>query len=584
MDYTVIQNAANKIVDNFKSVGNDISGLKERATDLEQEVAVLDSRMDVFTALPEGATTNDAALEDIKVGYDGTVYEGGPGDAVRAQVSQLSSEIEDLGEIVGVAHIRDSLNMIKSASANNVAFSDIFTSSQKVYFEVGIVTTETGQLSGIIQFTDETYATSGVWYLEDKNGNTLLSGGINQAKQVDDTILSSLYRVGFYFGGSARSEYSSKTIKNVGLHGGVHTTSSNWILDDYAEHKTSSILNNYEQRITDLEEMKITCNWYVEDNYYIAQGLELNIYYDTICDTSKDVYFVVDTTADKSYCDTMDNCLRFKTNSNIGEYECKISAYDKGNDTLIGQSSFTVNVVADTKPTKKIMFIGDSLIDQNYFVEQVKDNSAGNIALYGTRGNDGYKHEGRSGWYPSTYRYQQSYNDIENAFYNANKNGDDKFDFAYYMQNKPQFADVEVVNIMLGRNGGYDNDNLVNHINALVENIKEYNSNITVFVCLPYFTPWFGDNYYSDRKYSAYKMNEASFVGYKSMKEGIVNATLVPIGVNIDTVYDFPHSTENVSARNTSDVKTYYTDCVHPSIYGYQKMADVWYSYMLGII
>lgn len=96
MDFTVIQNAATKIVDNFNSVNTEIDGLKERATDLEQEVAVLDSRMDVFTALPEGATTNDAALEDIKVGFDGTVYEGGPGDAVRAQVSQLSSEIANV--------------------------------------------------------------------------------------------------------------------------------------------------------------------------------------------------------------------------------------------------------------------------------------------------------------------------------------------------------------------------------------------------------------------------------------------------------------------------------------------------------
>lgn len=104
MDFTVIQNAATKIVDNFESVNNEIDDLKERATDLEQDVAVLDSRMDTFTALPEGATTNDAALEDIKVGYDGTVYDGGPGEAVREQVSQLHSEIAEFSEISNNLH------------------------------------------------------------------------------------------------------------------------------------------------------------------------------------------------------------------------------------------------------------------------------------------------------------------------------------------------------------------------------------------------------------------------------------------------------------------------------------------------
>lgn len=100
MDFTVIQNAATKIVDKFNSVDTDITGLKSRATTLEQDVAVLDGRVDTFTSLPEGATTNDAALADIAVGYDGTVYPDGPGSAVRAQISQLNSEIAEMQDII----------------------------------------------------------------------------------------------------------------------------------------------------------------------------------------------------------------------------------------------------------------------------------------------------------------------------------------------------------------------------------------------------------------------------------------------------------------------------------------------------
>ena len=63
-------------------------------TQLLSQIGVLTARMDAFTALPEGSTTSDAALNDIRIGYDGTEYPT-PGDAVRGQVSSLSEEIDN---------------------------------------------------------------------------------------------------------------------------------------------------------------------------------------------------------------------------------------------------------------------------------------------------------------------------------------------------------------------------------------------------------------------------------------------------------------------------------------------------------
>lgn len=62
-------------------------------TQLLSQIGVLTARMDTFSELPEGSTTSDAALNDIRIGYDGTEYQT-PGDAVRGQVGSLS---EDLG-------------------------------------------------------------------------------------------------------------------------------------------------------------------------------------------------------------------------------------------------------------------------------------------------------------------------------------------------------------------------------------------------------------------------------------------------------------------------------------------------------
>jgi hypothetical protein len=51
--------------------------------------------MDTFTALPEGSTTGDAELQDLRVGADGQVYDTA-GAAVREQVGELKENLNEL--------------------------------------------------------------------------------------------------------------------------------------------------------------------------------------------------------------------------------------------------------------------------------------------------------------------------------------------------------------------------------------------------------------------------------------------------------------------------------------------------------
>ena len=84
-----------------------IDGLVEGQKRLTTEIAVERARVNTFTALGEGSTTGDAELQDIRVGYDGTVYETA-GEAVRGQITTLVEQIQPLTDTV----FGENINMI----------------------------------------------------------------------------------------------------------------------------------------------------------------------------------------------------------------------------------------------------------------------------------------------------------------------------------------------------------------------------------------------------------------------------------------------------------------------------------------
>ena len=356
---------------------------------------------------------------------------------------------------------------------------------------------------------------------------------------------------------------------------------------------TGLSLYSYSYNLDKLDKLDKVENikWHLNSKYYAVVDNEMNIYFDSVLrtnDFNNLTFKVSSNTINYPQLKCIDECIRIKAiNDNIGQHDITIKVYNKYTFEFLTEKIFKLVV---SKPVnnivKKIIFLGDSLTADGTIQSTIKELCGNKLILYGTREKNGLLSEGRAGWSANDYISNASKGGLINPFYNANKEGNVKFDFNYYINNNLSFADVDIVNIFLGRNDGYTGD-FADKIKKIVDDIHSFNPNIIITLMCPYHT---ADTNYGCGQYlqNTWEFRKNTFIGLNKLLEVFSNKESENIYIihqhtNLDTKYDYPFSNIAVSNRNPQEVFRV-TDNVHPSKYGYMKFADVWYSWFVNII
>lgn len=271
-----------------------------------------------------------------------------------------------------------------------------------------------------------------------------------------------------------------------------------------------------------------------------------------------------------------------ETDGNILKNNCiSLEDFNENELTLLAYGvKSTVKIVpveSNLNSDIKVLFLGDSLINENYYTAYVKqlfsdDNT--NITLIGTRGNEDNRHEGRGGWSAYDYCNVSSKYGYTNPFLN---NG--SFDFKYYMEsNKYDNVDMVVLNLgindlnLIGHNG---HSEILKSFTRIIESIHEFNSDIKILINLPTLP-------YESEATEIYKNDRLDFIEaiyneFGAMEgQGIV---LVPLYLSVDPKMSFK-LIEPVIDEYNQDYSLIVTDTTHPSILGYKQMAQTTYNYI----
>lgn len=222
---------------------------------------------------------------------------------------------------------------------------------------------------------------------------------------------------------------------------------------------------------------------------------------------------------------------------------------------------------------KTVLFLGDSLINENIYtdcVQQLFQNDAMNIKLIGTRGTEENKHEGRGGWTAYDYCNEQTKYGFPNPFL---KEG--KFDFKYYMESN-EYANVDYVVVSLGVNdlnlvGHNSHEEIIGYFNTIFQSIHQYNPNIKIILNTP--TMLFSQESTDGAKNTRLELTKTLMEQYANKEAEGIYLSAISMAINPSMNFKWIESTDKSKPMTV-------TDTTHPNLHGYKNMATTTYAFI----
>lgn len=524
----------------------------------KNELEVERKRIDNIIALPDGSTTGDAELMDIRIGADGIQYDSS-GEAIRQQfknVNNTLSVITDELELTASLNLTFKIGTVHSNGNENLnnkysLVSNEFSLSSKILTIVNTAESSNVGFTLVKYNDDDTITKLGVYYDKEvtfDNTNSKYRILLTKGTELSDTSLKDSFRL-----------YDGYQVSKIKVH---------------------------ESRLANLE--TIVASLSLPSNYYILNGEELKIPYSSFIDDELKSEYPYLKSSGFWYKHHFKDYFKYKGITSDSYID--FSLYNDNLTKVISEKRLNIKVanINNINPTtvKNFMILGDSFIQSggivDVIVNKLKELGVTNINYVGqytdTNTNSGNRYEGHGG-----YRAYDFINDPSllrpefpnNPFWNPTTR---KVDFKYYCDNVVNVNGLDYVYIHLGVNdkltdnlvGEQGNNEIVSRIVELVNYIHASYPNCKVIV----------DGLVTlseDNEFTNFYYYRKDIFDYNSKLElalsQINNAYYIPSCLRFDSKYGYEYVYEK-AYDNSDETRKVVKEWLHPSWVGYKMIAD----------